>query len=392
MAKIFKFLTGLVFLATIVAAVYIFVILPPKIDQSKNVVLPHTFTVSDKAKALHKTLRLADTHDDMLLWKRKPEQRHDYGQADLPRLREGGFVLQVFSAVTFVPKGLNTGQNERAKDQLKLLTLVQGWPAKTRNSILERALYQATRLHRVQAKEHGNFIIAKNKSDLKNGLDKHTTNKNVLIGILETEGAHPLEGKLANIDVLYDTGYRMFGLQHFFDNELGGSLHGVSKAGLTPFGKQVIAQMVNKGIIIDVAHSSIKTVEDVLELTDVPIVISHTGLLGYCNHPKRNIPDRLMQQIAERGGLIGVGYWKTAACDPSPDGIAKMLIYGVNTFGADAIALGSDYDGAVTTQFDASEISVLTDALLRNGMSEANIRKVMGENEIAFFLKNLPDE
>lgn len=392
MHRFLKFLVGFLFVAVLIGGFYTFVLLPPKLDKKMNVVLPHKYQVSDDALAFHKTLRLADSHDDMLLWKRNPRKRHTYGQADLPRLREGGFALQVFSAVTYVPKGLNTGKNTKSHDQLKMLSLVEGWPANTRNSILNRALYQAKRLHRVEHKENGAFVIAKTKSDLKKALERRKTDKTLVIGILETEGAHPLEGKLENIDVLYKAGYRMFGLQHFFDNALGGSLHGVSKQGLTPFGKQVVEDMGKKGILIDLAHSSIQTVKDVLAMTDGPVVISHTGLLGYCNHPERNIPDALIKQIADRGGLIGVGYWETAACDPSPDGIAKMLIYGVNTFGPDAIALGSDFDGAVTTTFDASELALLTDALLKAGMSKENIRKVMGENQIAFFLKNLPDE
>jgi microsomal dipeptidase-like Zn-dependent dipeptidase len=244
----------------------------------------------------------------------------------------------------------------------------------------------------VQRNSDGNFIIARTKSDLRGALKLRALNKDIMVGVLATEGAHPLEGDIANLYKLYDAGFRMIGLQHFFDNKLGGSLHGVSKSGLTPFGKEVIAKIVDKGMMIDVAHSSIKVVEDVLALTGAPMVVSHTGILSLCGNPGRNIPDRLMQQIADRGGLIGVGYWKTAVCDTTPDGIAKMLIHGANKFGVDHIALGSDFDGAVTTRLDTSELAAITDALLRQGMEEPDIRKVMGENQIAYFLKHLPDE
>ena len=210
--------------------------------------------------------------------------------------------------------------------------------------------------------------------------------------MLATEGAHPLEGKIENLDRLYDAGFRMIGLQHFFDNKLGGSLHGVEKGGLTPFGREVVKRIVEKDMMIDVAHSSLQVVEDVLALTDAPMVVSHTGILSLCENNKRNIPDGLMQKIADRGGLIGIGYWEMAVCDTTPDGIAKMLIYGAEKFGVGAIALGSDFDGAVTTRLDTSELVAITDALLRQGMSEPDIRKVMGENQIAYFLKHLPDE
>ncbi len=397
MKKFLKILGWLLALVVIGAAVFFFKILPEKVDREANVVLAHApYKISDKARQLHASLRVADLHADTLLWKRNPAKRQSRGQTDMPRFRDGGVALQVFATVTFVPGGMNETANKMQNDRMTLLAIAQAWPPRTwglwGDSIFERAMYQSERLHKVERNSDGNFVIARTKSDLRNALKLRTLNKDILVGVLATEGAHPLEGDLANLDKLYDAGFRMIGLQHFFDNKLGGSLHGVSKSGLTPFGKEVVRKMVDKGMMLDVAHSSIKTVEDVLAITDAPMVVSHTGILSLCNHPKRNIPDRLMQRIADRGGLIGVGYWEMAVCDITPDGIAKMLIHGAEKFGVDHIALGSDFDGAVTTKFDTSELAVLTDALLKRGMSQADIRKVMGENQIAYFLKHLPDE
>jgi len=393
MKKILKILGWLLVLVLIGAGIYFFKILPTKVDAGMNVVLDHKpYKISDEAKELHASMRVADLHADTLLWKRNPAERHRYGQTDLPRFREGSVAVQVFSTVTFVPGNMNTDANKMEKDQMTLLTIVQAWPPRTWKSIYERAIFQSERLHKVQRNSDGNFIIAKTKSDLRDAMQRRTDNNDIMVGVLATEGAHPLEGDIANLDKLYDAGFRMIGLQHFFDNKLGGSLHGVSKSGLTPFGKEVVAKIVDKGMMIDVAHSSIKVVEDVLALTDAPMVVSHTGILSLCDHPKRNIPDRLMQQIADRGGLIGVGYWETAVCDTTPDGIAKMLIHGAEKFGVDHIALGSDFDGSVTTELDTSELAAITDALLRQGMVEPDIRKVMGENQIAYFLKHLPGD
>jgi len=393
MKKFRKTFGWLIYLGLVLAIIFFFKILPKKADAGMNVVLDHKpYTISARAKTLHASMRVADLHADTLLWKRNPAKRHVYGQTDLPRFREGSVAVQVFSTVTFVPGNMNTDANKMEKDQMPLLTIAQAWPPRTWTSIYERAIYQAERLHKVQNNSDGLFVIAKTKSDLKNAMKRRAQNNDIMVGVLATEGAHPLEGDIANLDKLYDAGFRMIGLQHFFDNKLGGSLHGVSKSGLTPFGKEVVRKIVDKGMMIDVAHSSIKTVEDVLALTGAPIVISHTGILSLCDHPKRNIPDRLMQQIADRGGLIGVGYWETAVCDTTPDGIAKMLIHGAGKFGVDHIALGSDFDGSVTTELDTSELAAITDALLRQGMSEADIRKVMGENQIAYFLQHLPDD
>ncbi len=392
MKKFIKIALRLTLLAAILAAAYVFGVLPSKVDRQMNVVLDHApYEISPAGQALHDSLRAADLHADTLLWKRDPAKAQSRGHTDLPRLRQGNVALQVFSTVTLVPAGLNETSNTAQTDRMKLLTMAQTWPPRTWNSIYERAAFQAQRLHKAQA-DDDRLFIARTKSDLANALRKRADDKNILVGILATEGAHPLEGKIENLDRLYDEGFRLIGLQHFFDNALGGSLHGVSKSGLTEFGRTVIRGIEDKNMMIDLAHSSVQVVEDVLAMTDAPILISHTGIVSLCDHPKRNIPDRLMKQIAERGGLIGVGYWEMAVCDPTPDGIAKMLIHGANEFGVDSIALGSDFDGAVTTTLDTTELAAITDALLRQGMSEPDIRKVMGENQIAFFLKNLPDE
>jgi len=376
---------GLLALAIIGAGLF-FGVIPQRFDANHNVVIAHdAYDVSDEARALHKTIPVADLHSDMLLWKRDPAKRQSRGHTDLPRLREGGFALQVFTAVTKTPSGLNYDENKADSDRLTLLVVAQAWPLRSWSSIYERAAYQAGRLDRLEEGENGNFIFAKNKTDLQTALDG-----GVLAGVYGIEGAHPLEGDLDNLDKLYDMGLRVMGLQHFFDNELGGSLHGTSGEGLTQFGRDAVDKAVAKGMIIDVAHSSEQVVRDVLARTDKPFIVSHTGLRGFCDSP-RNIPDDLMIEIAGHGGLIGVGFWDGAVCDISIENIAAEIIYGVNLLGADHVALGSDFDGTVTTAFDASEMSALTQALMNAGLEDDVIRAVMGGNAVRFFLEHLPD-
>lgn len=208
--------------------------------------------------------------------------------------------------------------------------------------------------------------------------------------MLGTEGAHPLQGDIHNIDRLYDAGFRMIGLTHFFDNDVGGSLHGVKKGGLTKFGKQAVARMIKKGIIIDLAHASQNVVEDVLAMRGATIVVSHTGMKGACGSA-RNLPDDLMKRIAQKGGLIGIGFWKGAICQANPIGIAKSIIYGIQLVGADHIVLGSDWDGAVTA-LSADEINVITQTLISAGISYRDITKVMGQNSINFLMRHLPNK
>jgi len=356
-----------------------------KVDEQMNSVVPHTkYVISKSAQDLHDSLKIADLHTDTLLWDRDPTKRNNYGHVDLPRLREGGVNLQIFSAVTKTPKGQNFQSNSSDSDGLKKLVMAQLWPMRTWNSLYERATYQAQRLERLEANPKNNLIIVRKASDL-----KHDESK--LYTILLTEGAHPLEGKIENIARLYDEGYRIMGLQHFFDNELGGSMHGTSKAGLTKFGEKAVQEMIAQDIIIDVAHSSKAVVRDVLALTDKPIIISHGGTVAHCPRTaSRNLPDDLNKAIAERGGLIGIGYFSGAICDISPKGIAKAISDAVTLLGADAVALGSDFDGGVRVSLDTSKLAIITQELMNIGMDEATIRKVMGGNAYRFFSENLP--
>jgi len=356
----------------------------PKIDSDMNPVLAHKpYPVSDAAKTLHDELWIADLHADNLLWRRNPRKRNAHGHVDLPRLREGGVELQVFSTVTKSPRGLNfDGNDADAPDDITRLAQAQLWPLRTWDSIYERAAYQAQRLQKLERKSE--VHIVRTKSDM--------SKTDRVLGLLLTEGAHPLEGDIDNIKRLYDEGYRAMGLQHFFDNELGGSLHGRSQAGLTKFGRDAVQEMVRQDIMIDVAHSSVQTVRDVLALTDAPIFISHGGTIAHCPKTKnRNLPDNVLKQIAARGGIIGIGYFSGVICDISPDGIAAAIMDAVKLLGPDAVALGSDYDGTVAVSLDTSELAAITDALMRAGMNKDTIRKVMGENARRYFTENLPE-
>lgn len=132
-------------------------------------------------------------------------------------------------------------------------------------------------------------------------------------------------------------------------------------------------------MVLDLAHSSTQVVRDVLAMTDMPLVISHTGLQSHCQ-TKRNIPDELMRQVADTGGVIGIGYWADVTCDDSPAGVAAAIRAAIAAVGEDAVSYGSDYDGTVRVGFDTSDLAALTQAMLDAGLSERQIRKVSGEN------------
>lgn len=379
----------IVLLITLVGIGVFLIVGPGMIEKSMNTVLEHPpYKISQAAQKKHDGLIIMDWHSDSLLWNRNLLKRSNYGHMDIPRLAEGNVALQMFTVVTKSPKGQNYESNTADSDNITMLAIAQLWPPATWSSLYERALYQSRRLHDCASKEPERLKIIRTQSDLINALETRSKTKsngsgNIVLGLLGIEGCHCLEGKLENVKGLYDAGYRMISLHHFFDNELGGSLHGISRDGLNEFGRQVVRELERLELIIDVAHSSPEVVDDVLEITKRPVVVSHTGVHGFCQ-TKRNLSDEQMLRITGKGGLICIGYWKGAACDISPEGIIKSLRYAIALVGEDHVALGSDFDGTTTTAFDTSELSILTQKMMDYGFSDNEIAKVMGGNSVRF--------
>ncbi|UWQ89391.1 membrane dipeptidase [Rhodobacteraceae bacterium M382] len=389
MRRIGKWLGRLMAVILLLAGVF-FAFAPGYVERSRNVVKPHDpYPISTSAQALHDSMVIGDWHADPLLWNRDLTQRGTRGQVDIPRLIEGNVALQVFTAVTKSPAGQNYDHNETdAMDNITLLAVGQLWPIRTWGSLLQRALYQAERLADFETRSGGTLRILRSRSDLEALLHDREQGQQVVGGILGTEGAHPLEGKIENLQTLEDAGYRLIGLHHFFDNALGGSLHGNGNTGLSDFGRDVVRQVVDRGLILDIAHSSPQVARDVLGMTDIPIVVSHTGVYSHCP-VKRNYPDDLMRQIAATGGVIGIGYWADVTCDDTPVGIAKTIKTAISVVGEDHVSLGSDFDGSVATRFDTSELAALTQAMLDQGMSDTQIRKVAGQNMVRVLMARL---
>ena len=382
-----KFLTSSLIL--LVALVFLRFTLPGLVDSYFNVVVDHSpYRVSDEAQILHESLFIADLHADSLLWKRDLRKRNSVGHLDVPRLQEGNVGLQVLSATTKSPSSDNYVRNDADSDRITLLTVSTLWPPRTWGSLYERARYQLERLHALAADTTLSVITS--KREMQQFLAARARGDDVIAAIYLIEGAHALEGDLSKLDALYDEGLRIAGLTHFFDNELGGSLHGISGDGLSEFGEAAVRRMNELGIIIDVAHASPQMVRDVLRLSDSPPMLSHGGMKGACDTP-RNLDDELMLAFADAGGLIGIGFWSGAVCDPTPSGVVDTIRYAIDVLGVDHVALGSDYDGTVAVTFDASELAALTQAMLDADFSETEIRQVMGENVRRFMLENLPD-
>jgi microsomal dipeptidase-like Zn-dependent dipeptidase len=99
-----------------------------------------------------------------------------------------------------------------------------------------------------------------------------------------------------------------------------------------------------------------------------------------------------MKSIANKGGIIAIGYWDGAVCDNSPKSVAEALMYGIDLVGENHLSLGSDFDGSITPGFDTSELIAITDWLIKLGATEPQIRKIMGSNMLLFIQTYLPNE
>ncbi len=367
-------------LVTGIAAFGFFGLLPGLVERSMNAVTgPPPPQVSARAAALHRTLQIADMHSDTLLWNRDLLMLGTRGQVDLPRLGQGNVALQIFSSVTKTPKGQNFNGNGADSDNITLLAIAQAQPVRTWRSLLQRSLWHAEKLRRFEAESRGALRIVHSRDDLAILLAERAHGARVTGAMLSVEGLQNLEGKFENLGTLYDAGFRMAGLAHFFDNDVAGSMHGLKKYGLTPLGIRVVRAMEDMGMVVDIAHCSHACVADVLKLARRPVVSSQGGVFATCP-VNRNLSDEEVRGVAKTGGVIGIAYFAGAVCDTSPAGIVRAIVHVRDLVGVDHVGLGSDFDGAVATRFDTTRLDAITQGLIEAGFSDGDIAKVMGGN------------
>ena len=337
--------------------------------------------VSEEAQALHATLTIVDLHSDTLLWQRSLLDRGTRGHMDLPRLQDGNVALQVFSSVTKTPKGQNYEANSADSANITALAIAQLQPVRTWTSLLERSLWHATKLDRAVAGSDGALLRVTDEASLDALLAARTSSGGPVGAIFSAEGLQSLEGDVANLDRLYAAGMRMAGLTHFFDTDLAGSMHGLEKGGLTDKGRAAVRRMEELGMIVDIAHCSHACVAHILAMARRPVVSSHGGVQATCG-VNRNLSDEEIRGVAKTGGVIGIGYWDAAICGTSPRDAAKAMKHVRDLVGIEHVALGSDYDGATTVRFDTSQLVQVTQALMDEGFTEAEIRATMGGNAL----------
>jgi membrane dipeptidase len=350
---------------------------------------PGPYRVSERAAELHRTLTVVDLHADSLLWGRDLRKRAGYGHVDVPRLIDGGVALVGLAASTKVPRRANLERNDDTTDDVTLIALALRWPRPTWRSLTARAVYLADRLRSMAAGSDGRLTLVESRRDLEAYLARRAIDRTITAAFLSIEGAHALDDDLDNLETLAQAGYRMLSPTHFFDTRFAGSAHGAVKGGLTDLGRELLSRVEANGLVLDVAHASSATIDDVLSLASRPVVASHTGIRAAVPGI-RNLPDDQVRGIAATGGVVGIGFWPVACGGRDAASIARSIAAAIDLAGVEHVGLGSDFDGAVPTPFDATGMPLLTEALLAEGLSDIDIAAVMGGNAVRVLMGSLP--
>ncbi len=338
-----------------------------------------------QAQSLHSKLLVVDLHATSLLWSRNLLARSGWGHVDLPRLTDGNVALQVLGAVTTLSWPREGGMSDGGIDLMPSLAMAQLWPARTWASRLQRALHQADLFKALVKRSETGLLAIRSKTDLDQLLlARSQAQANGLtppVGVmLSLDGPGGLGGDLAVLDRLFDAGFRM-------------AAPPASTVGpdglLSASGRAWLNRMGEKGMVVDVANAAPPVLKEILAHARFPIVASHSGLRGTCDHAG-NLSDEQARAIAAGGGVIGIGFWPAAVCESSIDAIVKAIRYAVALVGIEHVALGSNFDGGARTPIDAAGLAHLTRGLTAAGFSDDDIAKLAGGNAWQLLRRILP--
>jgi membrane dipeptidase len=208
--------------------------------------------------------------------------------------------------------------------------------------------------------------------------------------MLSIEGGESIEGNLAALRMMYRLGVRMFGLTHNNRNQIGDGIgEARSKGGLTEFGVQLVEELNRLGVVVDVSHLSDYGFWDVMEVSQAPLIASHSNSRTVCDN-LRNLTDDQIKALSESGGVIGINFWPPSLNEHEPnlENALDHIDHIADTAGVDYIGIGSDFDGYDTPLQgleDASKISNITRGLVKRGYSDAEIMKILGGNFLRVF-------
>jgi membrane dipeptidase len=364
-------------------------------------------TISEKARKLHFSSIVVDTHDDttqrFLDGKFDLGVRAADGSIDIPRMKEGGLSAIFFSI--WIPSKV------------------------TGPEAVKRALEQINAVRDQVQKHPKDIVLATTVADI-----RAAHKKGQIAALMGVEGGHMINSDLATLRKFADLGVRYMTLTHSGNDEWAdSSTDKPAHNGLTDFGKEVVREMNRLGMMVDISHVSDKTFADALEVSTAPMIASHSSCRALCDAP-RNMTDAMMKALADKGGVVQINYHvgflsqefrDAEKADPKinaaigeavakrcGDNEACQLLEGdrltreaveqgklprvgyekiiehidhaVKVAGVDHVGLGSDFDGANMPygMEDATKLPYITEGLLNKGYSESDVRKILGENTL----------
>jgi membrane dipeptidase len=370
--------------------------------------------VPKKVYQLHQKMLTLDSHLDTPASLDLPgwsiEEEHDvhgdYTQVDLPRMKKGGLDGGFWAIYT--PQGPLT---------------VEGF-----RKARDFALLRGMSIRSMVAADPANFQLALAAKD---AAQIAAAGKRVVY--ISIENAYPLGEDVSLLKTFYDIGVRVSGFAHFAHNQFADSSTDPSKrpryGGLSPLGKQLLAEMNRLGIVPDASHSSDQVLDDLLALSKTPVLLTHSGCKAIYDHP-RNIDDAHLKALAAQGGVIQMNaygaYLRASTPNPerqkamaalmgqmredaklSPEKRAELLskrqeidrlyperdkatfddfmahmLHALKVAGPDHVGIGLDWDGGggVVGLEDVVDLPKITNALLKAGYSEADIQKIWSGN------------
>ncbi len=365
--------------------------------------------ISEKAKKIHASGYVWDGHNDLpwAAWERNDVRFEKIDlwnepklHTDIPRLRIGNVGAQFWSV--FVP-------------------------AKTRHAgtAFQSTMEQIDCVYALVRKYPNVFEIALTAADV-----ERIQKSGKIASLMGVEGGHSIENSLGKLKELYLRGARYMTLTHGDTLDWADAATDQSKSdGLSPFGEEVVREMNRMGMLVDLSHVSPATMSDALNITQAPVIFSHSSALAIANHP-RNVPDDILLRIKKNGGLVMINFFSGFVVPESANNLKDMFDarraiekeFGVDTDGAknamqkwkakhpiipgdiaividhidhvaktagmDHVGLGGDFDGVDMLPKgleDVSKYPSITELLLRRGYSEADIHKVMSGNMMRVF-------
>lgn len=210
----------------------------------------------------------------------------------------------------------------------------------------------------------------------------------ILIGM---ENGAPIQKSMSLLRLFHRMGVRYMTLTHNGDNEIAdAAMEGKRWGGLSPFGREVVAEMNRLGIIVDVAHVSDGTFSDVLDCSKKPVLSTHSCCRALANHP-RNMTDDMIRRMADKGGVIQINfypYFLTTTAQAGVEDVIRHIDHAVKVGGIEHVGIGTDFDGIEVTPVgleNVSKLPVVFDQLSEKGYSDDQIDKIASGNFLRVF-------